>query len=224
MLFKPLTLLPVEDNAYSLSYLTSTHKAGVQGDAVSLPEREVSSPNACFDQGCRGTQSPCRSARCPRKILFSFILCCRRRHKMKTNKVVIVTKEKCNVTNPHRTHLARSRRPPHPLLRSRSERLTRNPPARWEAWTPPPSPGEPESVPSLRTTGSLPPTCRATARATNPPSSTPWTTTPVSSITSWMPCTWTKPASSGCRWAAASPSATARRGWPCPDRKGTPLN
>jgi hypothetical protein len=40
----------VEDNAYSLFYLTSTHKAGVQGDAVPLPEREVSSQNLFFFQ------------------------------------------------------------------------------------------------------------------------------------------------------------------------------
>src|SRR5258706_2968688 len=44
------------------------------------------SPTLLASHGVQG-QRPCRSARCPRKNLFSFVLCRLRRHKTKTNKV-----------------------------------------------------------------------------------------------------------------------------------------
>ncbi len=64
---------------------------------------DLSSTTLLVSRGVQG-QSPCRSARCPRTILFSFNLCRRRRHKLKTNEVVLVCGAKWGLWRGLRPH------------------------------------------------------------------------------------------------------------------------
>ena|SRR6266568_2186097 len=60
--------------------------------------KAIFSTTLLVSHGVQG-QNPCRSARCPRKILLAFVLCRLRQHKTKANKGSTSTKYKYMIIN-----------------------------------------------------------------------------------------------------------------------------